>query len=73
MGIISFLVLYIRSSVSFFNVCEHHFIYVRDFSSIISLKILTGSLNWESSLSSITIILRFLSSHCVLNFLDVLG
>jgi hypothetical protein len=31
----------------------------------------TGSLIWESSLSSILIILKVLSSHCVLDFLDV--
>ena len=39
------------------------------FSSIILLKIFTGPLSWESSLSSIPI----WSSHFVLDFLDVLG
>jgi hypothetical protein len=43
------------------------------FSSIILLKIFTGPLSWESSLSSIPIIIRFFSSHCVLDFIDVLG
>jgi hypothetical protein len=40
------------------------------FCSIILLKIFPGPLNWESSLFSIPIILRF---HCVLDFLDVWG
>jgi hypothetical protein len=37
------------------------------------LKIFTGSLSWESSLSSIPIILRFDLFIFVLDFLDVLG
>jgi hypothetical protein len=35
------------------------FFRLRKFSSIISLMIFTGPLSWESSLSSIPIILRF--------------
>jgi hypothetical protein len=38
-------------SISFFR--------LRKFSSLILLKIFTGPLSWESSLSSIPIILRF--------------
>jgi hypothetical protein len=49
------------------------FFRLEKFSSTFLLKIFTGPLSWESSFSSIPIILRFLSSHCVLDFLDVLG
>jgi hypothetical protein len=67
MGGISFLVQSIWSPVGFLYVLGHLFI-----SSIILLKIFTGPLSWESLLSSIPIILRFGSSHCVLDFLGVL-
>jgi hypothetical protein len=43
------------------------------FSSIILLKIFTSPLSWKSSFLSIPIILKVWSSHCVLDFLDVLG
>jgi hypothetical protein len=65
-GGISFLVQSIWSSVGFLYVHRHLF-RLRKFSSIILLKIFTGLLNWECSLSSIPINLRFdlLVAFCI--------
>ena len=69
-GGISFLVQSIWSSVGFLMFMGITFFRFGKFSSIILLEIFTGPLSWESSLSSIPIILRY---HCVLDLLDVLG
>jgi hypothetical protein len=49
------------------------FFMIGNISSIILLKIFSFPLSWESVLSSIPIILRFLSSYCVLEFPDILS
>jgi hypothetical protein len=77
----SFLVQTIWHSVGFLYIYRHLFFFffffffflVREVFTMILLKIFTGPLNWGSLLFSITIILWFLSFHCVLKFLDVLG
>ena len=69
---ISFLVQSIWSSIGFFSIHGISFYRLGKFSSIILLKIFTGPLNWEFSLSYIYY-LQSSSFHCVLDFLHVLG
>ena len=49
------------------------FLWVREVFFYNFVERVTGSLSWESLLSSILIILRFLSHYYVLDFMDVLG
>ena len=62
-NVLAFSRVSIWSSVGMLYVHGHLF-RLGKFSSIILLKIFTGPLSWDSSLCF---------SHCVLDFLDVLG
>jgi hypothetical protein len=61
---ISFMDQFVCFSVGFLYVYGHLFFMLGKFSAIIFLKIFAGILSWESSLSSITIILRVGFSLC---------